>query len=355
MKILDRHLIKNFLFFLFAGTLLFIFIFLIVDMSDNLTSYIEGGRSAKEIFFIYLYQIPSLIILLFPIGGLVALFFTVGLMVKNNELTAVKAAGISMYRFMIPIFLLVLALSTILFAFNETAVVKSNKRYREIKEHEIFALVNARDFIVFQDKQTLFKGEFFSMKTKKLTKPELYFFGKDGKIKRQIRAESGFFNDGIWYFENASDIILSEGQEKIDESKTMDLTGILKINPAEILVDRENTDIYPIKSILNTIESIKKSGYEYRKHSTEIAYRFYYLLINLIIILIGSSFVINIKNTGIAFGLSLSILISFIYWGFLQGFRSAAESGSGSAFLLLLIPNILFMALGSVLFIYARK
>jgi len=175
MKILDRHLIVNFLFFLLAGTMLFIFIFIIVDMSDNLTSYIEGGRRGGEIFMIYLCQIPSLVILLFPIGGIVALFFTVGLMVKNNELTAVKAAGISMYRFMAPIFLLVFFLSVFLFAFNEQVAVKANKKYREIKEHEIFALTNSRDFVVFLDRGRLFKGEFFSLKTNKAVKPELYF------------------------------------------------------------------------------------------------------------------------------------------------------------------------------------
>ncbi|MGE3062884.1 MAG: LptF/LptG family permease [bacterium] len=355
MKILDRHLMKNFLFFLFAGTLLFIFIFLIVDMSDNLTSYIESGRRGKEIFLIYFYQIPSLILLLFPIGGLVALFFTVGMMVRNNELTAVKAAGISMYRFMTPIFILVFALSVILFLFNETAVVKSNKRYREIKEHEIFALVNSRDFVVFQDKRTIFKGEFFSAKTGKLSKPELYFFREDGRIERKIKGETGFYNNGIWYFEKATDISMKMGEEKITAHESMEMISLLNIKPEEILIDRNNTDIYSIKSIMNTINSIKKSGYEYRKHSTEIAYRFYYILVNLIIILIGSSFVINIKNTGIAFGLSLSILISFIYWGFLQGFRSAAESGGGNAFLLLLVPNIIFIIVGSMLFVYARK
>jgi len=134
----------------------------------------------------------------------------------------------------------------------------------------------------------------------------------------------------------------------------MNLTTEMNIRPEEILIDRENTDIYPVGKLLKTIESIKKSGYDYRKQSTEVAYRFYYLIINLIIILIGSSFVINIKNTGIAFGLSLSILISFIYWGFLQGFRSAAETG-GNAFLLLLVPNIIFILAGSALFAYARK
>ncbi|HAV92030.1 TPA: hypothetical protein DCW38_02485 [candidate division WOR-3 bacterium] len=355
MKILDRHLIKNFLFFLFAGTLLFIFIFLIVDMSDNLTSYIEGGRRAKEIFFIYLYQIPSLVILLFPIGALVALFFTVGLMVKNNEFTAVKAAGVSMYRFMSPIFVLIIVLSSFLFLFNETAVVRANKRYREIKEHEIFALTNARDFVVFLDRNTIFKGEFFSIKTKRINKPEIYFFDEEGKIKREIIAESGFYTDNSWNFERAKDIALNESDSVFSFHLNMDVSDIIHILPEEILIDRENTDIYSIGNIQNTISSIKKSGYDYKKQSTEIAYRFYYMLINLIIILIGSSFVINIKNTGIAFGLSLSILISFIYWGFLQGFRSAAESGSGNAFLLLLIPNILFLIVGSSLFIFARK
>jgi len=108
MKIIDRHLLKQFSVFLIGGVFLFIFVFIIVDMSDNLTSYIESGKSGFMIFMMYLYQTPSLIILLYPVGALIALYFSVGMMVKDNELTALKAAGISIYRFLMPMFIFIL-------------------------------------------------------------------------------------------------------------------------------------------------------------------------------------------------------------------------------------------------------
>ncbi len=354
IKILDKYLLKQFLLFLIGGTLLFVFIFVIVDMSDNLTSYIDSGRSVKNIFFIYYYQIPSLIILLFPIGSLIALFFSIGIMVKNNELMAIKSAGISIYRFLFPLFILIIFISIILFIFNEMYVVKANKHYRELKERRDYSIENIRDFHVFQNKNTMFQGKNFKKEKMEVLKPTIYYFDNNNHIEKIIKARKGYYHNNKWIFKDVSiieiknDIVIKKFNNSL---KVNDLT----IKPEDILLDISNVDIYSIHYLSKIINSIKKSGYDYKKQESEIVYRFYYLIITFIIILIGSAFVVNIKTQGLVFGLSMSILMSFIYWGVLQSFRSYGENGNISPFVSLTMPNILFLLMGVILLIKSRK
>lgn len=354
MKILDRYLIKQFFLFLAGGVFLFVFIFIIVDMSDNLTSYLESGKSGASIFLMYLYQTPSLIMLLYPIGALIALYFSVGMMVKENELTAIKSAGISVYRFLMPMFVFMLLLSSILFLFNEYAVTGATKRYREIKDHEVFTPGTARDFHIFQRDGVMVSGDMFTKKSLTVMNPKIYVFSENKEISDIYAAEKAYYQNSFWYFSNGQHISFRNGAMESEPLRDK-LVEVMSLTPDEILTDMTHTDIYTISELSSRIKFMKKSGYDFRRQTGEIYYRLFYIFITLIILVIGSSFVIDIKNRGIIFGLALSILISFIYWGTLQSFRSMGENGYISMAAAFIIPNGAFMALGALLLYKARK
>ncbi len=354
MKILDRYIISRFLIALIAGTAVFVFIFIIVDMTDNMSGYLESGRGSMEIFNIYLTQIPSLIMLLFPVGSIVALFYSIGVMVRNNEFMAVKATGISAYRFLIPLYILILILSIGLFIFNETVVVKANKLNREIKNKKKFEIEFARNINIIQDKTTIINASMYSSKEHSLKMVNIFTFNENNRLTEKIEAKEIFWNNSQWHIKEGIRIEYTENIPK----KTLIKSGTfdkLKIKPSDILIDRENIDIYSIGSLMKNIETIRESGYDYKKQSTEIMYRYSYIFITLIIIIIGSTFVIGIKTRGILFGLSMSIFLSFLYWGILQGFRSSGANGYMTALMAMLIPNTFFFILSIILLMKARK
>ncbi len=353
MKILDRYILKNFILFLFIVLFLFIFIFLIVDISDNLSNYLQSGKSVKEIILLYLFYIPSLLTLLFPLGILVSIFITVGIMVKNNELVAIKSAGISVYRFLIPLFLLIFFLSFLQFFLKENIETYSTRRYREIKESKDFEQINREDFVFVQDEKTVLKGEYFSVKNFSIKEPEIFKFGEKKNLEKYVKAKRGIFKNDEWIFESCQIYDLKNNLFETFENREM--FDILNVKPNEIVFDRENVDIYKISELLKIRDSIKKSKGEVAKQETEISYRFYFIFINIIIALISASFVVNAKNTGIIFGLAISVLLSFLYWGVLQGFRSAASNGGGNPFTIFLLPNFFFLFISFFLLYKSRK
>src|SRR4030066_1134790 len=102
MKILDRYLIKQFLLTIIFGLLAFTLIFVVIDMMENLDDFIDQNVSMDIILNYYLVFSPEIIKLITPVAVLFAALFTAGKAANLSELTAIKASGVSLFRFMLP-------------------------------------------------------------------------------------------------------------------------------------------------------------------------------------------------------------------------------------------------------------
>ena len=69
-------------------------------LSDILKNGIPMALVAKYLF----YLTPKLVYDSTPVSVLVAVLVTFGILTKNNEVTAMKACGVSLYRLAIPVF-----------------------------------------------------------------------------------------------------------------------------------------------------------------------------------------------------------------------------------------------------------
>jgi LPS export ABC transporter permease LptG len=76
---------------------------------------------------------PSMLYLLAPLCVLIAVLITFGLMEKANEITAMKACGISVYRAMVPMLALAAMFSAGLYFFNEYYLPSANRESEALR------------------------------------------------------------------------------------------------------------------------------------------------------------------------------------------------------------------------------
>lgn len=103
MRLLDRYVVRNFLqvyLYCIAG---FISIWLIFDISDNISSFIEEHIGLRLVARYYATQVPQIFIILLPVSLLLALLFTLGRMSRANEIVSMLTAGISLPRVLLPL------------------------------------------------------------------------------------------------------------------------------------------------------------------------------------------------------------------------------------------------------------
>jgi len=107
MRLLDRYIIRSFLInYLIALTVL-VSLFVVVDLLVNLDEFAESGEAPGTVLsHVVSYYGYNLFLYFAWLAGaitLVAAAFTLGRMVRDNELTAVLAAGTSLYRVAAPV------------------------------------------------------------------------------------------------------------------------------------------------------------------------------------------------------------------------------------------------------------
>src|SRR3989339_1227058 len=127
MKILDKYLVKQFLLTIIFGLLAFTLIFVVIDMMENLDDFIDQNVSMDIILNYYLVFSPEIIRLITPVAVLFAALFTAGKAANLSELTAIKASGVGLYRFMAPFVIAALFISLLSIYFGGYLVPMANE------------------------------------------------------------------------------------------------------------------------------------------------------------------------------------------------------------------------------------
>jgi len=103
MRLLDRYVIRNFAqvyFYCIAG---FVSIWLIFDVSDNISSFIDNHIPLSLVARYYATQLPQVFIILLPVSLLLSLLFALGRMSRANEIVSMLTAGVSLPRVLMPL------------------------------------------------------------------------------------------------------------------------------------------------------------------------------------------------------------------------------------------------------------
>ncbi len=120
MKILDRYILWQFLVPWVYCFLAFTMVYIVFDLFNNLGDFIQGHASLLSLIRYYLWVIPASLIYIMPVSLVLALLWSLSRLTRHNELTAMRACGLSLLRLMAPLFVVGILASLIVLGVNET-------------------------------------------------------------------------------------------------------------------------------------------------------------------------------------------------------------------------------------------
>ena len=82
----------------------FLGVWLIFELGSHANEFVSSGIPLRGILAYYGGQLPSIALIILPIGLLLALLFCLGRMSTSNELLAMLSTGVSLGRILMPIF-----------------------------------------------------------------------------------------------------------------------------------------------------------------------------------------------------------------------------------------------------------
>jgi lipopolysaccharide export system permease protein len=119
MRLLDRYLLRELLLPLAFCLCGFVVVFITMDLFNQLNDFRNKGLSGAEVAEYYLVTIPDSLATILPVALLLALLYTLTNHARYNEITAIRAAGVSLWRLSAPYFAVGFAASLALAALSE--------------------------------------------------------------------------------------------------------------------------------------------------------------------------------------------------------------------------------------------
>ena len=238
---IDRYLFWEWLkvFLLTLGVVLGLLI--LEDMYDDLPDLLDYGAGPSDIGLYYLVLLPSFLPLVLPISLLVSLLFSLGSLHKNNEIVALRAAGLSLWRISRGLWFAGLLLTALLFALNSRWVPWSVETSRELLDGLRFTSQEAGgvDFreigqvpnLSFDNRRAgrLWFMNGFSERAFLGVGVTVYTRDRDGRERYRIAAREAVFeeSEGYWRFLDGREITYNAEGEPIrsvgfDEKKMLE-------------------------------------------------------------------------------------------------------------------------------------
>jgi lipopolysaccharide export system permease protein len=137
LPVVGRHLVREFLWVFLLTLMAFVAIYLIADFFDRLPRILKYEASLGAVVRLFLFRIPLVVTQSTPFAVLVGGLMGLGLLARQNEFVALRACGVSVWQIATPLLLVAALLSLTVFAWNETVVPYSARRWQTIRELEI--------------------------------------------------------------------------------------------------------------------------------------------------------------------------------------------------------------------------
>lgn len=367
MRLHDRYLLRELLTplaFCLGGFLIFWLAIFFTTQSDDI-------RDAKlhfgDTLELCLANLPEFLVQLLPILLLLALLYALTHHAKAHELTALRAAGVSLWRLCAPYFAVGLAATGIYFLLNEIAVPRANAwaeeiKHRYVKTTKVVASKKTKftnvDGYHFTPARRQWKFSEFDGVKGEMTVPTVSWPQPDGSL-RILQADAAVFTNDTWTFFNAR-ILTQTNAAKIPTpllSRPRLEMREFPESPAKILADLQfrekqswagtrSADL-PLTEINALFRNNPDMGAE-AKHRLKT--KFYGRLAEpwkcVVVVLMAIPFGAQSGRRNLFYGVAGSIFICFAYFVLQSVSLAFGVGGHLPSWLAAWLPNIIFATIG---------
>jgi lipopolysaccharide export system permease protein len=383
MRLLDQYISRKFLFNLVFALAAFIIIYVTVDLVEGLSDYIDKKVPAMVIASYYFYYVPFIVVLTMPVAMLLASMFSVGQLSKYNELTAMKAAGQSLYRLLLPLLTIGLLVSGAMIVFAEKVVPVANQRKAEVKHQYIERvpqnLPGRLSNLYFQesisnhleDKDPLaaaahpskvrrvFIGHYDpAAKTAYKVSVQSYdgVFITDrldaGQMYRREKKVDG--QPSYWVLTHGYRRHFDGAQEIASPFDTLAMPE-LSFTPHTLTEVQKAPEEMSYAELRQFIIEVARNGGNPERWLVDLYLKISFPFASFIIVLFGASFAAGKARSGGAVGVAMSMVICFFYFGTVKTAQSLGQSGTLNPLLAAWLANAVFLMAGLLVLVKARK
>lgn len=376
MKILDKYIASSVTLAFLSGVTMFVVLLCAMNLLKSLIVLIaQQGVPVGTAVTIIAYQIPGTLNYAFPMAMLLGILLTFSRMSSDSEMVAMRAAGISFVRIILPTLLIAVIITGLTFWIsnnfvpyaNKQSVVLTRQALLKVKQIDTVFLpvvgLNGKVKYIVTAAQLEVKGEVGVMRDVNII---TYRNGVPSLFGYYPQAEWDPMK-GKWIMHGGFENPVGLGPKEIsmiaeNDKATAELnsSSLITKNPFEFTEKQINPDNLTATELRARITKLRgeddmNSQKEANRLATRLASRYATPFTCLVFALIGAPLGLRHHRTSSAVGLGISLIVIFIYYFVSVYLATFGDSGRLAPTLAAWLPVAMGAVLGTVLIVRANR
>jgi len=356
--ILDRYLMREFLSFAGIGLAVAAALYVIVDLGDTLNRFLRVKPPLTYILEHFLYRLPAALHQGLPVIMLVATIFLFLSLSRFHELTAMKAAGISLYRVSAPVLLMGLSVAVSAMLFQELFLPRLNELGEEVDRVKIRGQLprhlQSRQRLWLRSADSRFyRVELLSPQTSDLYGVTILEVDRQFRLLNRLDARQAHWTEAGWELRDGAfrEIEPAGTVQTVPFTLTaLELTEDIE-EFTRIHKDFESMSYWELRDYVTRLEA---AGFQVKKYLVALYSKLSFPLVNLVMVLVAIPFALQSPRGGRLFGVGLAIAIMAGYLVVHYVALAFARADLLPPFVAAWTANVIFFGIGTSLFLRAR-
>jgi LPS export ABC transporter permease LptG len=320
-QLIDDYVLREFMTYLAMVLAAFLLLTLVFTFFEILKDILRNSVSLTTVGEYLLMVLPSMLYLMTPMSVLIGVLVTFGLMSRANEITAMKATGISIYRTVVPVLVMAAVIATGLFFFDQIYLPRFNKRqetlFNRIKGKPAQTYLRPDRKWIFGAHNNIYYYEFYDADRNRFGNISAFEFDpKTFDVTARVTASVAHWSPELqrWVFERGW-MRQFEGTA-IEKYEPFDVRTFSELDepPQYFKKEVKQSSEMNYDELQTYIRDLQQSGFDVVRLKVQLQKKIAFPLITLVMAVLAIPFSLSAGKRGALTGVAVAIGVAVVYW-----------------------------------------
>ncbi len=354
--ILDDYVFKDFIFYLGLITAAFLVLILIFTLFELLGDILRNQVSPLVVGEYLLNVTPYFLYNVAPLMMLLAVLVTFTLLQRSNEVTAIKATGISIYRLIIPIMLVAVAVSVALFFMEQSYLPYTNQRQDAlrsmIKGKPPQTYLNPDRKWILGEHSNIYYYQFFDSDRDQFGNLNVFQFDPATfQLTRRISAARAHWDPTLQQWVCTQGWVRTLSGSAVESYRTFDVSTFAALSepPAYFKKEVKQSSEMNYEELRRYIGDLQQSGFDVVRLQVQLQKKLAFPLITLVMAMLAIPFSLSGGKRGALTGVATAVMIALVYTFVSNLFEAMGNISQLPPVLAAWSPDLIFGFIGGYL------
>ncbi|MCY3760092.1 MAG: LptF/LptG family permease [Gemmatimonadetes bacterium] len=348
--ILDFYILRRFALWLAISVVALWVIAAIVDLIESIDTFIDHAARPGQILRYYLFRSPYWIVLILPAAGMLATLFSLTGFAHRGEIAAMKAAGVSLQRILVPVLACALLFSLGAMLFTEYVVPPATFRYNTTRDdiRSYSRSDGSRRQVLLQDVggQLVFARSYDH--TRQRAQQVLWERRPADRTVERATAKRIEWKEKGWVAVAGTRYTLAGDRFEVSAFDTLTLST-LTLEPGDFSRQQKKPEEMNFAELRSYVDRARANGEDATRHLVDLHLKIAFPFACFAIVLVTAPLAANTRRSGRAASFGLGVLICFLLYTCVKAGQALGWNEIISPWQGAWAANLLFGLMGLVL------